>query len=402
MTLLSKKIKEKTIFLTFCCAILSGCAQKMNQTVEERYLLVELTPEVIISPQSTIGIHEGSQAIIPESKIKQTSTSTPTPLPIIKEVSECEVESNGHILFLSNEYNKNLYVMDGNGCNVYHILEGVSGSPDWTVDGLRVAVGCENNRMICILDMIKTLDSCKEEGEGKTCDAILKQKIPLPEEVGEKRIYNLSWSHDGQKLLVEFAILPEATNTYLLYLTDDPYWELLIEGLGNKADFSPIEDRIMVADMPMSLFEINLDKGMIIDNYTPGDNPQWSSDGKYLAFLCYYLSNNFSNIEPTAILSMKVDFDSKMDEERWVTLYSPRHYDPENWQRRNVIFSDNDYRILSWSPNSRYIAFVGDYRYEGDSQIFRLDIETGEIFVLTTKLDSVYGEMQYIAPAWGP
>ena len=98
------------------------------------------------------------------------------------------------------------------------------------------------------------------------------------------------------------------------------------------------------------------------------------------------------------IVGMKIE----PGEDRWLNLYDTRFYDPENWQRRNVIFSDNEYRILSWSPDSKYIAFVGDYRYEGDSQIFRLDIKTGEIFVLTTKLDDVYGEMQYIAPAWGP
>ena len=331
-----------------------------------------------------------SETLEEESELAMDETPTPaaTLLPIIEEVPGCEKGSTGHLLFLSNEFYKRLYIMDGNGCNVYKIMEDASGSPDWSVDGKKIAVGCDNNRQICILDAEQTFASCREsEGIG-TCEAVILEKYPLPGEEGERMIYDLSWSGDSSTLLVGFAVLPEKKNIYLLHLEDPLRWELLVESSLMKADYSPTEEIIMFD----GIMEFDL-QTKVIEYHAVGNNPQWSSDGKYVAMLNFYPKDD---IEPAYLSYME------MPETGWIPLYEPRPYDPENWQRRNVIFSDNEYRILSWSPDSKYIAFVGDYRHEGDSQIFRLDIETGEIFVLTTKLDSVYGEMQYIAPAWGP
>ena len=108
----------------------------------------------------------------------------------------------------------------------------------------------------------------------------------------------------------------------------------------------------------------------LIRGFTLGYSPQWSPDGKMVAYLYPSLGGErkIDPEEPYELHLLKFDQGAIS-----YPLYEARLYDSENWQRRNVIFSDNEYRILSWSPDSKYIAFVGDYRYEGDSQIFRLD-----------------------------
>mgnify|MGYP003733590911 FL=1 len=51
---------------------------------------------------------------------------------------------------------------------------------------------------------------------------------------------------------------------------------------------------------------------------------------------------------------------------------------------------------MDWSPDGRYIAFVNQYRNMWGSYIFRIDVATKEIYVLTTQTKINY------APAWGP
>ena len=377
------------VILFFCflflLLVLAGCTHLLDQSLESN---IESQDE-IKPPQFSV-----TASAVFKLSLEETLTPEPTLLPIIEEAPDCGMDDLGHILFLSDLYYKSLFVMDGSGCNVYQIMEDASGSPDWTVDGKKIAVGCENNRQICILDAEKTLSSCYQNEDGGICDAVILEKYPLPEGVGEKMIYNLSWSGDQKKILVEYSILPNSRSVYLLHLETAPRWELVLESLDVKTDYSPTEDRMIME----GLKEIDF-QNWLIRGFTLGYSPQWSPDGKMVAYLYPSLGGErkIDPEEPYKLDVLKIDQGAIS-----YPLYEARLYDPKNWQRRNVIFSDNEYRILSWSPDSKYIAFVGDYRYEGDSQIFRLDIETGEIFVLTTKLDDVYGEMQYIAPAWGP
>ena len=169
-----------------------------------------------------------------ELPLEETLPPIPTLLPIIEEAPDCGSDDLGHILFMSDLYYKSLYVMNGSGCNVYQIMDDASGSPDWTADGKKIAVGCENNRQICILDAEKTLASCQQNENGGICEAMILEKYPLPEGAGEKMIYNLSWSGDQKKILVEYSILPNVRSIYLLHLETAPRWELVLESPGCK------------------------------------------------------------------------------------------------------------------------------------------------------------------------
>lgn len=319
---------------------------------------------------------------------------------VFNKQEECgSANVNGHIYFLrvnsSGKRNHSsyydLYVMDGNGCYPRYIMPEASGSPAWSVDGKRLAIGCENNTSLCILDTRATLDSCvgPEDGIGQ-CQPVVLQKFRLPSAIGEdNRMYNISWSWDGSQIAVEggSATTPERS-VYILTLADDGTWEIFMRRLGEfNIALSPKDDQLAFSGLAF----VNLKSDKV--RGTKGLYPEWSHDGKKISFVTVSLDENK---EPYGIASISLDSGN------WEWLYEPilrddKYYFPPH----NLVIRDDGryHRLLSWSPDGMYIAFVSEVGLGAQSHIFRLDIVTGDIVNLTA---NIMEDEAYYAPAWGP
>lgn len=339
------------------------------------------------TPNTTVNEFDGN--------LTATSTIFPTtdqPLhPEIKEADCSQNNATGYILFLSSS--NDLHIMDGNGCKSKIVMRRVSGSPDWSVDGKYIAVGCEENKFICILDATRTLESCFSSSDQDKCTPSVIKKINLPYDAEQPKILNTSWSFDGEKILVGIASLGVG-NIYLLDINDSGTWKLVIKKTNRFGDMSPVKDEIIfdgIEKMPLDL------NNGYIESYHIGESPQWSPDGKSIVFIFKIKQHNNYSFEPYGI--MQWTFDAKPP---WKLLYDPSRINSEGRATHNIMINHQAWRVLSWSPDSRYIAFVGDYRYKDDAQIFRLNTETGEVVVLTTKISQEQNQTKFFAPAWGP
>jgi hypothetical protein len=329
------------------------------------------------------------------------ATKSPQPNPterIFLRTNECgHPDDRGHIFFLnpygatedSFAYNRNLYVVNGNGCFPRLVMKNVSGSPAWSKDWKQIAIGCEKNTYLCILNVKDTLDSCSTPGpfqEGD-CNTIVEQKYALPKEVsGETFLSHISWSSDNSQIIVD------GQNSAHILQLDKADWRTLSEKQWPYAmDWSPSKDILVTSGLSL-INPTNGDKDNT--NMILGIEPQWSPDGMKIAFL---KPSEDQSKEP---LGIAVIDPSNGD---WTWLYEPAIWDNSHWPAQNLSLGDSSglHRVLSWSPDEHFIAFVSLYKGgPNNNQIFRLDIESREITILTEGLGLVEGGN--IAPAWGP
>jgi len=342
------------------------------------------TPEVPAPPTPT---PEPGMLCPPAATLTPTSTATPA-LPIITEPAGCDASVAGHILFRQDSNPANLYIMDGNGCDVHVVMRNISGAAAWSVDGQRIAVGCEDNQYICILDAPATLTPCLNTPGENECTPVILEKYTLPEVEGYKEVGNIAWAGDGEKLVADIDTL-DGRMLYLVNLKGEGEWRLLVFGNARDWDLSPVKDELIFD----GILRVPLD-GSYSEGYHTGFSPEWSPDGKKIIFWYKLLQDENNPKEPFGL--MEWTFDAEI---HWRIPREPTYYDPDHWVRRNIKVDSNKYHKFSWSPDGRYIAFSGGYTGDYKSQIFRLDVETGEVVVLTTKFDP---ERAFVAPAWGP
>ena len=201
-----------------------------------------------------VGLATDKKASLLQTTFTPTSKTSPnatpaegvtysiTPTARVFPGGNCDTQyTKGHIFFLrtNGSINRNrdssydLYVMDGNGCSPNLVLPVVSGSPAWSVDSKKLAIGCENNAFLCILDIKPTLESCDypQNGVGK-CRAYVIQKYPLPDMIsGDKRMYNISWAPGGSQIAVEGGNdVAHQFYVYILTLSGQGNWKMLIQG----------------------------------------------------------------------------------------------------------------------------------------------------------------------------
>jgi len=313
--------------------------------------------------------------------VTSTSTETPTtviPTPtarIFNQVNDCNSSNDsGHIFFFrgNSEGKRNhasyydLYVMDGNGCFVRFVMPEVSGSPAWSIDNKQLAVGCENNSYLCILDIDATLGTCEGlENETGVCQPVILRKIDLPLKVaGAERMYNIAWSSDDSQIAVEGGspTTPERW-VYIISLADSGTWNILLQGLGSfDIAWSPKDDQLVLSGLTF----INLKS----DNIEGGNgfNPEWSLDGEKIAFVA---NSRDETKEPYGIASINLNSGN------WEWLYEPKLRDHYYYPPHDLVIRDDGryHRLLSWSPDQGYIAFVSEVGLGAQSHIFRLNID---------------------------
>jgi len=334
-----------------------------------------------------------------QTPVNTTTALTYTPTPRIFKSGNCSDDVAGTIFFLLENTAKNrnhasnydLYVMDGNGCSPRFVMSEASGSPAWSTDGKRLAIGCENNAFLCILDVKATLKTCEANGARETgsCSAVILQKVELPPAIGgDQLLYNLTWSPDGSKIAAEGG--SDAKHQYLVYIipiTGNDTGKVFIQGLSqlNIAWSTKAEQWAL-----SGLSFINLQSPL---SGLSGFNPEWSHDGKRIIFV---KSSNHDDKEPYGIASLDLESGN------WKWLYETKLRD-QNYPPHDVIIDDdNSHRLLSWSPDERYIAFVSkSIGYHSD--IFRLNVITGEVVNLTANLKTKEDRPGYsYAPVWEP
>ncbi len=392
------------IFMLLCLAgcVTSQAAATLTPTPKAA-ASATATPEpgLVCPPPAT-------PAITPTPGPTPTPTITPTPGPsptpgVFKPPPSCGgLDENGHILYINNLYwpelnpasQYDLYIMNGNGCYPRLMLTGVSGSPAWSADGKKIAIGCENNSMLCLLDAEAVLRSCAPEQPGDdpcvSPDSIL-SRIALPEEAtGKNYLMNIGWSPDGASIFIEIEgyYSSEITRYYygfILNLTQPTQWTLFRkEEWACEFEWSPTDSNILSC----GAYVFNLEDGDLEQFLDHGSSSIWSPDGEQMAIL-YTLWEK--DKEPVGIV--RVDRDTG----EWDWIYEPVNWDANDRLLHNIVIAQNyHYRIMDWSPDGRYIAFVNHYRNMWGSYIFRIDVVTKEIYVLTTQTKINY------APAWGP
>lgn len=372
----------KKIIAVFFILLLSGCVPIQG---------VQYTPTSLATAPNKNEEHQPTETILPTQQAPAKTVTlqledeqvTPIPERIIRDATCDDSAVKGHILFIHVENNlENLYVMDGNGCNSRLLMEDVSGSPAWSIDGNWAATGCEGGKAICILSTESILETCYNP-EG-ICKPEIVKKITISDSLYFVAIGQLSWSHDGEQLLVEVVGDSSYAGISLLNLEENK-WQNIIDGGMLNSELSPTKD-YLIFTTGFSIYGLPLDH-VLLKDYVSGQNAIFSPDGKRITFLAKI---NEDDKEPYGIM--------EWDEETLPIvqmIYNPVRYD-ENWNMKNVLLIEpSEYRVLSWSPDDQYLAFLAR------NKILRLDKETGEAVLLSANLDfGAYDKFQGLA--WGP
>lgn len=354
----------------------------------------------------TVPVHTPGQESVSQLDITPFPTHTqnhpsPTPTPTARyfttEISCTITNDFGHILYLKQRpENKrtsltrfDLYIMQGNGCFPRLVMEEVSNAPAWSVDGKMIAIGCENNSHICVLDAEKTLETCpKTSSETDTCIPSILDKLLLPENIsGENKMYNISFSPTTRQLAVEGENNKSGLHAvYIVSLDKNRKWEKIIErDFAYHAAWSPTENQLALSGIRL----LNPNDSGELEKIVPGSSPEWFPDGKQIAF---FKASDSDQKESYGIAS--VDIETK--EQIW--LYEPVNRDNHYWPPQNILVRPNNlFEVMSVSPNGKMIVFAAPYTHSNNSHLFTLDIDTGNITVLTAHWDGYY-----FSPAWGP
>ena len=385
---------SKQFLIGFLCLVCCACQQRLETNIQ---------PTTISQPVSSITVN------VTVTPISTFVSSTPT-MRVLEEKVNCKSEddNSGYILFVAS-YNDVydgdiLYVMNDDGCYIRKIMENVSGSAAWSKDSALIAIGCEDNTSICILDAQATLDTCTGEAQGLdgACDPAILEKIVLPLDIAE--LGATSWSPNGDKLAVSSVDTEDESYSIRILNLDDRNWKTLLSQtiFPMSVTWSPIYNHLLAIQEKDGIFLYDLTKQSNVEFVTYGYGPEWSSDGQQIAF-----------VKPA-------DIDAPMVKEghgiavinlmsrEWHWVYEPKAWDNyypnlpddrQNVEMINVPFG----RCITWPPNATHV-FLGAIYHADNSQVLRLDLETEELRPLL-----VYPDLEgllnanYIIhyPVWG-
>lgn len=186
-----------------------------------------------------------------------------------------------------------LCLMNGEGCFLRLLISQTTSAFSWSPDYRQIAIGCADGSKICILDVDATLATCPPSQKGSVCQPVILQTYAIPDVCSDSKVYSIAWSPDltrmaiacerslkaaggsrsNQNLVCVFERkAPEVCQTIL---TDE--YELWI-------DWSPTEDRLVVSTKRGEIFLLRPDGSDRVD-LAYGLRPEWSPDGKQIAFL---------------------------------------------------------------------------------------------------------------------
>ena len=282
------------------------------------------------------------------------------------------------------------YFMNGDGNRTQWIWN-YRGMPVWSPDGNYLAVSCEDDVYeICILnvDSIPDLRTWPRKEKLQRWTPTIYKRIDLPKEcaglVGdEDGLESISWSHDQKKIAIvcgdNFVNREGIQNTQRILCVvgiEDYYsgcWgELPIEV--SQAVWSPTDNILAISRSTIypEEFEIYLFDPALgtLDFLEKGIAPAWSPDGKNLAFLTELSEGE--DLHRSGIAEVNRDGSGF----RWI-FENPE----EAWKSFDVQCSFEC--KISWSPDGKFIAFQGEPKLGGLFEIFRLNIESGEVICLT-------------------
>lgn len=284
--------------------------------------------------------------------------------------------------------------MDGNGCfpsRVTTSLDLSTTTVAWSRDYKKIAVGGFNNEIL-IFDANSIIKSCLDyKRDGKVrCKPVLLKKYTVPSEIESNAVKFVSWSPDDTQLVVETSYYNKNNTLHILILSGDGAWKTIARRDDYfRVDWSPRENLLITAGG----YFLDAEGNSLgdLNNIIVGESFAWSPDGTKLAAVIPTSKEVYFSIEHAgiAILDYK--------EKTWTWAYKPLPRDTHYWPSHNLAVGSMNpsYLDLSWSPDSRYLAFVARYGTTEAENIFRLDTRTGDIVILAKNISGA-------VPAWGP
>lgn len=284
-----------------------------------------------------------------------------------------------------------ILVTDVDG-NSIRMVGRFGGSPTWSPDGRFIAVGCEKD--ICVLDFSTLPDMHNYPFRGGLKYAY---RLPAPKPCEEKVNYghggfyagilSISWSPSGERLAVVCGSEePEAVRSVCI-LSLNGQLECWDESIGKdiyRVAWSPVDEDVLaiagpsVAENTSEIILVN-PRGENPVALARGWSPEWSPDGKQIAFVqmtAGKLGISIINKDTSGFY--------------WIESST-----------KGLSYNCRGFTgtcRLSWSPDKRYIVFTSSGETGIGLLLFRLDLKTGEIIRL---VDSSY--FYYPAePDWGP
>lgn len=280
---------------------------------------------------------------------------------------------------------------DGNRIRTVGYFEG---SPTWSPDGRFIAVGCEKD--ICILDF-STMPDMRNNLGMRSSRPEFAYRIPAPKGCEEKVNYgggggyfgilSISWSPSGKKMAVVCGSEDPKEIRSVCILSLEGMMDCWNESISKdifRVAWSPVDEDLIATGGPDTVentSEIRLvdSKGQNPVVLTQGLSPEWSPDGRQIAYIKMesdHLGIAIINVDGTGF--------------HWIGRST------QGWGYDCRGFTGTC--RLSWSPNGRYIIFTSPPSMGIGLELYRMDLQTGDAIRL---LDNMI--FQYPAePDWGP
>lgn len=312
----------------------------------------------------------------------------------------------GRIIYLrenrvDRESATELVLVDGEG-NREQRLGSFTSSPAWSHDGSYIAVGCADPSKICILDTRTMRTRITYPTGNKVEVPIMTAELDIPQPCAEidARVVSLSWSPTNQELALVCLNIDTKKEQEVCVLSlknENSCWDHAASTGVRHVDWSPTDaNQLLIStgsrDVPeIYLTDRNGKNRAFVDN---GWSPAWSSDGRRVAFFRWKDGVNNPNVDgwPGGIAAIRSDGTGLT----WLFQPWTISDDPIDY----IYYSGSCPECkLNWSPDGRYIVFSGYYVGMYDSYIFRLDINSGEIILLSNPANRYRHNS---APNWGP